>query len=59
VNCVIVPNSLRDEINERIVIALGGRPIDDAEREHVFSVLLAYFNEHGVLPDFNLTEATP
>lgn len=51
---VIVPNSLRDEIYARIDKVLDGRLISDSDREIIYSLILAYFDEHGVIPDFNL-----
>lgn len=50
----IVPNVLRDVIQAAIDKALAGRPIEAEEREHVYHDLLAHFDEHGVIPDFDL-----
>lgn len=52
---VIVTNALRDDIHRRIDAALAGRPCSADERESIYQQLLAYFDEHGVLPDFSLT----
>jgi hypothetical protein len=48
---VVVPDSLHDAIAE----------VPDAarDRDHLYSQLLSYFNEHGSLPEFSLTAITP
>lgn len=51
---VIVPNELHDAIHAAITEALHGRPCEEWEREEIYSRLLAYFNEHGRIPDFTL-----
>jgi hypothetical protein len=51
---VIVPNCLRDEINAAIDTALIGHPDAEPDREIFYDTLLAYFNEHGVIPEFTL-----
>jgi hypothetical protein len=52
---VIVPNALRDAINEAIDKALADAPPDAAkDREHFYADLLAYYNEHGVIPPFSI-----
>jgi hypothetical protein len=53
---VIVPNVLRDKINAAIDKELDGRPIEEAERQDVFDKLLAFWDEHGAIPDFKLTK---
>jgi len=52
--CVIVPNSLRDAIYARIDAALAEFPDAASDREIFYSQLLAYFDEHGVIPEFEL-----
>lgn len=54
---LIVPNTLRDAIHAAIDKALDGRPCDDESREVLYGQLLMYFNEHGRIPEFDLTEA--
>lgn len=52
---VIVPNHISDAINKAIDEKLDGRPISPEEREDVYNILLAYFDDHGRIPDFHLT----
>lgn len=51
---VILPNSLRDEINAAIDAALKGRVCSDDERRSIFAQLLSYVDAYGVLPEFSL-----
>jgi len=51
---VIVPNSLRDAINEKIDTALLECPEAAPDRDYFYSVLLNYFDEHGHIPEFRL-----
>lgn len=51
---VVVPNTLADAINAAIDRELSGRPCDAESREIIFNQVLAYFDEHGRLPDFSL-----
>jgi hypothetical protein len=53
-SCVIVPNSLRDAIYAKVDDALVGAPDAAPDRDYFYGVLLNYFNEHGVIPDFEL-----
>ena len=54
---VIVPNQLRDAIYAKLDAALAEAPEDaKKDREHLYSALLAYFNEHGVIPDFQIAK---
>jgi len=59
---VIVPNSLRDAINAKLDAAIMACPEDwafsEGERENLYNLLLRYFDEHGVVPDFTLQKAT-
>lgn len=50
----IVPNYVRDALQAAIDKALDGRPIEADEREHVYCMILEYYSEHGVIPDFSL-----
>ena len=56
-SCVIVPNSLRDAIYAKVDAAIFGAPDAAPDREYFYGVLLNYFNEHGVIPDFKLKAA--
>ena len=51
---VVVPNELHAAINVAIDTALDGRQCDEASREHIYRTILAYVDEHGVLPEFSL-----
>lgn len=51
---VIVPNALADEINRKLDAAIAEVPGAAKDREALYSSLLAYFDEHGVVPDFSL-----
>lgn len=51
---VIVPNSLHDEINAKLDIAIAKVPDAEKDREVLYQQLLEYFDEHGVVPDFEL-----
>lgn len=53
---VIVPNTLRDAINEKLDAAIADCPGAETERDSLFEQLLGYFNEHGRLPDFTITK---
>jgi hypothetical protein len=49
---------LGDEIDRRLDAALADAPEDaKADREFLRGQLLAYFNEHGVIPDFKIGSA--
>jgi len=51
---VIVPNALRDAIYAKVDAAIAGAPDAAPDRDYFYGVLLDYFNEHGVIPDFEL-----
>ena len=52
---VIVPNALRDEINAKLDAALAEFPeCKQQDRDQLFAELLAYYDDHGVIPDFSL-----
>lgn len=51
---LIVPNYLADELNEKLDAEIAKHPAAEKDRETLFSQLLAYVNEHGVIPDFSL-----
>ena len=57
---VIVPESLRAAIDEKLDAALAGFPEHSAEdREVLYGQLLNYFDEHGVVPDFHIERNQP
>lgn len=51
---LIVPNYLRDELNQRLDAEIEKHPDAAKDREHLYGQLLAYVNEHGIIPDFSL-----
>lgn len=52
---VIVPDSLREAINAKLDVALATEPAAEAhDRECLYNQLLAFFDEHGYLPDFTV-----
>jgi hypothetical protein len=55
---VIVPDTLADAINAKLEAAYLLVPDAAKERANHFHVLLDYYNEHGVLPDFSLVKKT-
>lgn len=55
---VIVPNVLRDAINAKLDAAIEACPGAADDREIYFHDLLAYFNKHGELPNFDLLPTT-
>jgi hypothetical protein len=55
---VIVPDVLRDAINQKLDEAYALTPDAAGDRESHFTVLLSHFNIHGILPDFTLQKGT-
>lgn len=53
---VIVPNCLRDAINAKLDKAIEACPEAAKDREYFYDQLLAYFDEHGEVPDFNISK---
>ena len=51
---VIVPNEVRNTINAKLDAAYIEVPDAEKERELHYHELLAYFDEHGEIPDFTL-----
>ena len=51
---IIVPNALRDAIYERIDAAIVEHPDAASEREDYYQQVLAYYDEHGYVPEFSL-----
>ncbi|MDP3937582.1 MAG: hypothetical protein Q8R92_05535 [Deltaproteobacteria bacterium] len=55
---VIVPNVLRDAINARLDDVLRDAPAEAiAEREHLYQQVLAYYDEHGVIPECSVVKS--
>lgn len=60
----VVPDSLREAINERLDAALSALPEDDRivaekDRDFLYSQLLDAFNKYGEIPDFSLVPNLP
>jgi len=53
---VIVPNELRDAINAKLDTAIADCPDAAKDRDALFKQLLAYYDEHGEVPDFDLAK---
>ena len=51
---VIVPNYIADEINAKLDKQIEANPDAAKDRDALYGQLIAYFNEHGVIPDFSL-----
>jgi len=56
---VIVPNYIAAEINAKLDAEIEKHPGAAKDRDELYSQLLAYVNEHGVVPDFSLAPRTP
>ena len=54
---VIVPDSLRKEINRALDKAYRLAPEAECDRETHYMLLLNFFNEHGRIPDFTFHKA--
>ena len=55
---LIVPNHVRDAINAKLDAALAQVPDAIKDRDHLYNLLLAYFDKHGDIPDFDLVPRT-
>ena len=51
---VIVPDSLRNAINEKLDAAIADEPAAEKDRDLLYHQLLDAFNEYGYLPEFSL-----
>jgi len=51
---VIVPNELRDALNEKLDAAFLEVPEAEKDRDVLYHQLLSYFDEYGVIPNFKL-----
>lgn len=54
---VIVPNELHNAINAKLTEAFADHPDAEQDRNFLYHELLAFFDEHGYLPDFSLAKA--
>jgi hypothetical protein len=53
---LVVPDSLRHAIDEKLDAALKEAPEAARDRDHLFRQLLSFFNDHGYLPEFSLAK---
>ena len=53
---VVLANVLRDAINARIDEKLRECPEAEKDREIFYRELLAYYYEHGTIPDFAISK---
>ncbi len=51
---VIVPNELREAIYARVDRAIALSPDAYVDRESFYQHLLAFYDEHGYIPEFTL-----
>lgn len=51
---VVVPDSLRNDINDKLESAYQDCPDARADHEALYADMLAYFDEHGGIPDITL-----
>ena len=51
-----MPNALRDEIDAQLDAAIAECPEAAIEREALYEQLLAYYDEHGFVPEFSITK---
>lgn len=57
---VIVPDRLREAINAKLDVALKPWPEATSEdREHLFGLLLAHYDQTGCIPDFEVEKTLP
>lgn len=56
---VIVPNVIRDKINAKLDAAFARVPDAAKDRDELYQTLLSYFDQHGVVPDFELQKREP
>ena len=54
-----VAKLVRSELNERLDAATEGLDVPDSDRELMYGQMLAYFNDHGVLPEFTINKVEP
>lgn len=55
---MIVPNLLSDTINEKLDAAFKKVPEAEKDRDFLYHQLLKYFDEYGVVPEFDLVPHT-
>ena len=55
---VIVPNYVSEAIYKKVDVQLEKNPHLKEQRENIYNDILNYFNEHGKIPDFELSQRT-
>ena len=53
---VIVPNALSDAINAKLDMAYQDLPEAAVDRDSHYRALLEYFDDHGEIPEFQITK---
>jgi len=53
---VIVPDSLHNAINKKLDAAIRACPDAEKDRDALYSQVLSYFNEYGIIPEFTLAK---
>jgi hypothetical protein len=53
---VIVPDALAAAINVKLDAAIAACPDAEKDRDALYGQLLAYFDEHGTVPEFSLVK---
>jgi hypothetical protein len=52
---VVVPDSLRLAIDAKLDSAIAAAPVGiEVDRDHLYQWMLAWFDEHGEIPDFSI-----
>ena len=51
---LIIPNVLSDAINTKLDAAILKCPEAGKDRDKLYQQLLEYFDEYGIIPDFEL-----
>jgi len=55
---VIIPDYISDEIDRKLDAAIAQHPDAEKDRAYLRSQLVAYLDEHGIIPDFSLQKTT-
>lgn len=58
VKIVIVPDSLRNSINEALDAAIKEQPAAEKDREVLYGHLLDFFDLHGYIPSFSIAKVS-
>lgn len=53
----VIPNYISDEIDRKLEAVIVKHPGAEKDRAELRSQLVAYFDEHGVVPEFDLCKS--